>query len=546
LRPALRWARWALIFLLAFTFLRGAVWAMTFPSWYGPDEDYHFLYIERLTVEHSFPSKDKPFYPLEYPKATDSMKYHDYYGGPRPDFGTDDPKRSVRAVENLPESDRRGEQEGRGVGVVHPPLYHALGAVVNWALGDRSTFTRYAAIKWLTSLFGVLAVYAAWLLAAQLFRQEPLRLLVAFLVATQPMVALLSGIVNHDELLIATMTLAAAMLLFLLRTEPRARQGLWVGIPIALALLVKATALILIPIAAIAYAVQWLVNRDRGREVLRSMALAGGVVLVGAGWWYLGGLIFNSTLTGEVAGPVADSDAAPFTLGHTWSLAREWTGYTYRTYWFHHYWYEAPRSSPIYYLPGFIGALGALGLGLLAWSLRRTFLSRENPLLRQAAFLVLLALALYVPLLVVDLRHWYDGQGFSMTGGRYLLPAYAGVAALLVVGLRELFAERTQPVVFSALAALSALFCWKVWTVNYVHRYYGDSKASWQTIFRNMSFDRPEFVTATTLRVAVGLVFASLLGAVVCVAAGSRPPREGAVARGRAGLRRRRARAKTA
>lgn len=49
LRPIARWARWALVFLLAFTFLRGAVWAVTFPSWLGPDEDYHFLYIENLT-----------------------------------------------------------------------------------------------------------------------------------------------------------------------------------------------------------------------------------------------------------------------------------------------------------------------------------------------------------------------------------------------------------------------------------------------------------------------------------------------------------------
>jgi hypothetical protein len=277
------------------------------------------------------------------------------------------------------------------------------------------------------------------------------------------------------------------------------------------------------------------------------MALAGGVVLVGAGWWYLAGLVLNDTVTGQVmASPSADNPYG-VTLDRVWDLTREWTGHTYRTYWFHHFNYEAPKGSPFFYLPGYIGALGMLGLGVAAFRLRRTLLSAEQPVLRQCAFLVALVFALYLPLLVVDLKHWFDGAGFSMTGGRYLLPAYAGVAVLLIVGLRELIAERVQPVVFTGLAALAAFFCWKIWTGNYVHRYYGDKKASWETIFHNMSFDRPEFVTATSLRIAMGLLFASLIAAALCVAFGTRPPREGArVALRPPALRRRRERAEAA
>ena len=49
------------------------------------------------------------------------------------------------------------------------------------------------------------------------------------MVAVQPMVAYLAGIVNHDSALIAFCTLATAMLLFILRSPPRMAQGAWLG-----------------------------------------------------------------------------------------------------------------------------------------------------------------------------------------------------------------------------------------------------------------------------------------------------------------------------
>jgi hypothetical protein len=546
LRPVLRWARWALVFLLAFTFLRGAVWAVTFPAWFGPDEDYHFLYVENLTMRGEIPNNKTKLFSREYTLATNSMHYTEYGNRRRTTFDQDDPKRSVRELENVSDADRTGVEIGRGVGVVHPPLYHAAGWVVNASLGDASAFTRFTALRWMTSLFGVLAVYAAWLLAAQVFRQEALRLLVAFLVAVQPIIGILSGIVNHDMLLIAFETAAVAMLLFLLRSPPRARQGLWVGVPIALALLVKTTALVLIPIAGLAYAGQWLVNRQRGREVLRSLGLAAAVVLVGAGWWYIGGVVVNETITGKVNSPPTADTSTPFTPGEVWTLVKAWTGYTYRTYWFHNFWYEAPRNSPYFYIPAYIGAMGFLGLGMLAFRRWRELLSPERPLVRQLVLLVVLVFALYLPVLAVDIKHYYDGQGFSMVAGRYLMPAYAGVVVLLIAALRELFDRRAQPVVFSALAVLAAAFGWKVWTANYLYRYYGTEADSWSTLFRRMSFDRPEFVNATTLTIAMALLFASLLAALACVVAGHLPPGAGARVAAKLPRRRRRGPAEAA
>jgi hypothetical protein len=519
-----RWARWALVFLLAFTFLRGAVWAVTFPAFFGPDEDYHFLYAEYLTTQHALPDPDKELYPREYPRLVEAMHYDDYCCGPRITFDHHDPKYSLKVASHFPRSWREPFEMGRGVGVVHPPLYQASGALVNRSLDDYNVFTRFMAVRWMTSLMGVLAVFAAWLLAAQVFRSESLRLLVAFLVSVQPMIGLLSGIVNHDTLVIATFTLSMAFMLFLLRAPPAPRQGLWLGGAIALGLLTKSTCLVLIPLAGLAYAGQALAHRGQLRTVVRSALRAGIAIAVLAGWWYAYNLIEHGTLTGAVAESGKSSSPTPLTLDNLWTWTKQWTGFTYRTYWFHHSWSEAPRNASYFYLPGYVGLVGMAGVALLVARCRRDLLTTDRPLLRQALLLTITAVALYLSFLWVDIGHVRNGSGFSMTGGRYLLPAYAGVATLLVAGLRELVSRRAQPLVFSGLAAVAAWFCWSVYTRSYVHRYYGDDLQPWRTILRNMTFDRPEFVTVTTLRIAMALIFLTLVAAVVSVVAGNLPP----------------------
>lgn len=533
--PEVRWARWALVFLIAFAFLRGVLWGMTFPSFFGPDEDYHFLYAEYVTTQHALPDPDKYLYPREYPQLAIAMNY-DAYGLGQPAF-KGDPKASVRKLDRAPESWREPFERGRGVGVVHPPLYHAFAAGVNASLGEASVFTRYNAVKWLTAAFGALAVWGAWLLAAQVFRQEPLRLLTGFLVAAQPMVSLLSGIVNHDALLIALFTIALAFMMFVLRTPPNRRQGAWLGGAVALTLLVKGTALALLPLAGLAFLGQALAYRAAWREAARSAAVALGVVALLAGWWYVRSLVVYGSLTGATG---TDAAGAPVeaTLGDYWNWVKEWTGFTYRTYWFHHFFYEAPRGSVLFYVPGYVGLLGMLGLGTYAFRARRELLSPRRPRLRQAVLLTIGALALYLPLLWVDIQHRLDGAGFSMQGGRYLLPGYAGVVVLLIMGLRELVRPRAQPVVFTGLAMLAAWFMWKTYSTNYLYRYYGNADTPWGELFRHMSFDRPEFITPATIRILIGLMVASLAAAVVALVGGTRPPRSGEHA-GEAGARRR-------
>jgi 4-amino-4-deoxy-L-arabinose transferase-like glycosyltransferase len=514
LLPSSRWTKWALALLVVFTFVRGGMWAMTQPYFWAPDEDYHFLYVEYLTTQHALPDPDKPLYPDEYPLVIGAMKYDQYSSVARSDF-SGDPKASVRRLDHLPDRLRDPHVAGRGVAVVHAPLYYLTGALVNGALGDTSPFTRIAAVRWVSSAIGALFVFFAWLLAAQVFRREYLQLTVALLVAVQPMVGFISGIVSNDIAASAGFTAALALLLFILRTPPRAAQGLWVGGAIALALLTKSTALALLPLAALAYLGQGFTWRDRRREALRSAGIALGVVALLAGWWYVRSLIVYGSPTGQTTQVVPHGSGEP--LSHVFSIASEWTRLTYRTYWWHFYWWEAPRNSAWFFLPYAVGAVGGLGLVVAAWRYRRALLAVREPILRQAILMVLAILVLYVPPLAADILRRLNGSGFILVAGRFLLPAYPAAAALLVLGLRELFRRRLLPWACGIVMALATVFCWHIWTDTYVHRYFGN--AGWGELFRRMSFDRPEFVTPTTYWLAMIVMGVSLAGFFVALAA---------------------------
>jgi hypothetical protein len=519
LLPGRGWVRTALLLLLLFTLVRGLFWANMVPAFWGPDEDYHFLYADHLVTQNALPDPDKPLYPREYSVTTESILSNAYGGGPRTQF-EGDPRRSLEIVAALPDSAREPTAEGRGVGVVHPPLYHATAAVADWLTGDAPMQTRLAWVRYVTVLFGVLAVYAAWLLAAQVFRQPWLALFVAGFVAVQPMIGFLSGIANHDVALIAFYSLAVALMLFAVRTPPRMAQGAWLGAAMLLALLVKASALALLPLALVAYLGQAFTWRERRREVLKAALVAFGIVLVAAGGWYLHARLAYGSSTGAVsqAGPAEPGGTA--TLGQLITWAKEWTGLTYRTYWWHYIFWEAPARTFWYYVPALVGSVGILGLAGAAWAERRRLLDPANPRLRQIVLMVGAVVVLYLSFLVVDLQRRADGAGFYVNGGRYLLPAYAAAVTLFVIGLRHLVQRAARPLVFTVVSLLAVWFSLRVLEQQYLIRWFGDEGIG--ELLRRISFDRPPFVTQFTLWLLIIGSVASLIAFAVVLVRGAR------------------------
>jgi hypothetical protein len=517
--PAAGIVRVGLILILAFGLLRGGLFATTTPSYWGPDEDYHFMYVESLAHEHRLISPDRPLYTAEYSIVTDATQFNAYGSGGRTDFHGD-PKAVLHRLSRLPASARTPNVVGRGVGVVHPPLYHAVGALADLATDGKSGPTRMFWVRMVSALFGVLAIYGAWLLGAQVFRRRWPPLVVAFVVATQPMLGYLSGLVNHDIAVTAFYTLSLALICFLLRTPAAPRQGLWLGLAISLALLVKATALVLVPIAALALVFQALAYDRRWRTALHSAALAAGTIVVLAGWWYVHSRLSYGTFVGAAAtgnggaaGPVAKGQS----LGTYLQWTREWTGDIYKTFWFHFLNFEAPRGKWWYWAPAIMGVIGGLGLIGLIGERWRDFLSARWPQLRQALILALGALALYSAFLRVDLDHRAKGAGFFVNGGRYIIPAYPAMACLLVLGVLWLVRERARLLAFLVLCAGSGWFVWRIYDDHFVRRYFDADHVSFWEQLRRISFDRPEFITRTTLVVALVAAALTLAGALVAI-----------------------------
>lgn len=518
LTPPAGWARWTLIALLLLTLLRGGIWASTTPNFWGPDEDYHAMYADQVAREHRVIDQKYPLYSDEYSRTLDITEFNVYgSGGIRAFQG--DPKASIHVLARLPESERQGVAIGRGIGVVHPPGYYVLAGAVDATMLDKALPTRLFWMRMVSGLFGVLAVYGTWLLGSVVFRRSrALPLMAATIVALQPMIAFLSGLTSNDAPIIGTFTLAMAMLAFLCATPARARQGLWLGLAIAFAMAMKATALALLPLAAVALAFQGL-TYARWREVGRSALLAVGVIAVLIGWWYVRSRLVYHSFTGEIRTPVPDAPAAPAAvaqavshgLGDYVSWTRLWLADAYKTGWFHYQNFEAPGGHWYYFLPGGVTAAAILGVAGLLWTQRAWARAAEHPLVRQAVLLALATPALMLPFLVPDVRRLADGSTFLTNAGRFVLPAYPAGVVLAICGIAWLTRRQARPLVFAALTAGAAWFCWNVWSMNYADRYFGKTSLGEQ--LRRMSFDRPEFVTQTSLTITFVLIVA--LGAAI-------------------------------
>ena len=513
LRPPAGWARWVLVAILLLTFARGALWATTTPNFWGPDEDYHAMYADQMAREHRVIDRKYPLYSAEYSRTLDITEFNVYGSGGIRAF-TGDPKASIHTLAGLPESERQGTMIGRGIGVVHPPGYYTFAGAVDATMLDHALPTRLFWMRLVSGLFSVLAVYGTWLLGSVVLRRSVvLPLMAATIVALQPMIAFLAGLVSNDSAVIATFTLAMAMLAFLVATPARPRQGLWLGLAIAAAMAMKATALALLPLAAVALVFQGL-TYGRWREVGRSALVACGVIAVVIGWWYVHSRISYHSFTGEIIAPQPDTPpAAPAApkpgasgLGDYLSSTRTWLADAYKTGWFHYQNFEAPGGRWFYFLPGGVAAVTLLGLVGLLWTRRSWARAADHPLARQVVVLALAVPALALPFLVADVRRVADGSYFLTNAGRFVLPAYPAGVILAICAIGWLTSRQARPFAYGAITAGAAWFCWHTWSMNYADRYFG--KVGLGEQLRRMSFDRPEFVTQTSLTLLLVVIVA--------------------------------------
>ena len=237
--------------------VNAAAWALITPAWQGPDEPDHFAYLQTLAEQGELPDKQPGgagAFSSRSVVALDATRTYSVVGlsDTKPPWLPADEERYRERLAESPGS----EDDGGGYLVstsAHLPGYYGL-VLPGYLLADsQSTFSELTAMRLISALLAGLAALCTFLTVREL---APRRLwLVAaagFLVAFQPMVAFMFGVLNND----AGVNAAAALLVYLLVRG--LRRGLTVplaaalGITLALLTTMKGTGAALYPAAAFA------------------------------------------------------------------------------------------------------------------------------------------------------------------------------------------------------------------------------------------------------------------------------------------------------
>lgn len=253
-------------------------------------------------------------------------------------------------------------------------------------------------------------------------------LLAAVVTAFNPMFLFISASVNNDTMIIMLNSVVILLALQTIREGFDLRRSVLLAVLLGLATLTKLSALVLVPVIAIA--ALWVARRDKDWT---GLLVLGGAMFVAwasiSGWWYwrniqLYGELFGTQTMAAVAGIRTDT----FTIG---SLFAEFEGFR-QGYWGVFGAFNIVTSPLVYALADFVVFIGIFGVMFLVAQLVSIqdfgFARREISLVLFLLGIVLLGIIAYI--------NWTSMTYASQ--GRLLFPYFAAISPLLAVGLVEI------------------------------------------------------------------------------------------------------------
>lgn len=516
LLPRSGWGRTALLFLVLFTLLRSVLWASVQPAWLAPDEDYHWLYVNYLVEKGTVPQLNGPFYNQEIFKEVSVLQQGAYLAGPRTTY-SGGPHAMLDQLGGPSTSRTPAPPPPRPV--LHPPAYYLPDVVIDNVLWSKDGLTRLTAMRYYSAALGALTVFFAWLLAAQVLAREWQQLGAAALVSLQPILAFSASTMTNDVGVAVTLTATLAWCAWMLRGPPASRQGIGLGVLFAIAIMVKATMLSLVIVIAVTMAMLYRTYPDARGELKRMLVWVVGIPAVLAGWWYVRLLIVTHSILGERGSLTASHGAHGPGLLHAPSVAWQWISAVYRGYWFDYLVYEVRTQDLWFWLPVIGMVIAAAGFVLMIRDVR-TQLRPRGAEMRIVLLLVLTALVLVIPPLALDVLRGTEGLPFTTVQGRFLTPAYPGLAVVAVLALRRLtgWSRWAFPALTGVVVAVAFAFYCHTWIVYVLERFYGPVQGHWLRALFHASFDKPAFITQNSLAgIALAALACFLVAAVVTV-----------------------------
>lgn len=457
--------------LLVIAFIQAFAWAVVLPAFEAPDEESHFGDVQRTVETRSVNWSAIGTAPPWTSFSTEEIDARGYSSvsalafnpAMRPWVTPVDEQRWESIAADLRDAQR--SDGGYTAAMTNPPLYYLYEALFYAPLEHSDIFTRVFVMRLGTIPFLLVAVLAAWLLAGEVFgRRRWLQTLTAGVVALQPMLAQLSGIVDPDAMIAAEFTVALWLAAVVVnRGLTRWRIAASLGLIVAAALTHGRALPVAIPLV-LAVAIRWWPAAVRRGRKARAAAIGGAWLTVLAGVF----VSLHYTLHGDV----------------TADRTRQFASYLWQFY--------LPRPSFMMPSPGpkwgvrdvfvdrFWSSFGQLDVtlapGLLHWVARATVLfvlaatiavlvavvRRRAPQVRALALLVAVSALALVWSLHVAAWHDLPISGDPILTGRYIVPllpvAGLGLAAIAVTLPRRVGAAVGVLVLGAELVmALSAL-----------------------------------------------------------------------------------------
>ncbi len=404
--------------ILVLYFALGIIYSVITPVFEAPDEPGHLAFIYYLVENHSLPSESDPARPGYVPT-----------GG-------------------------------------HPPLYYILGALVTaWIVPSepiayltnpyfeygpeslgvnvfqhsaeedfpyRGTALAVHILRVLGLLLGVGTIVATFQLARTLFpKDRSVPLGAAALVAFLPEFIFISASVNSDNLVNFFCALSLVQIVRVgIGQARRGRDLMWLGVLVGLANLSKASALILLPPAALAVLAAY---KDLGwRALWRNSVISGAAFFATAGWWYIRNFaLYGDALAGHwwARAYISGIRTEPLTL----ERAQDFVLSVFASFWAVFGWGNIAVAKSVYQL---LSLAVVLSLAGVCYRVLRHW--REPQFPRSGIAL----LALTVIGITLLLFYYLYGGAVTVDQGRYLFPALAPLAIFFIFGLGAFFSGR--------------------------------------------------------------------------------------------------------
>ncbi len=351
--------------------------------------------------------------------------------------------------------------EGVGYEAHQPPLYYFLAAVFYHLFGGAGK-----GVRLLSTLCSAGVVWLVWLSLRRIAPERPLLALSGMgFAAFLPMHIAIGSAVGNDALtnLLFAGVLYALLVQFTQGAPKTPLHALFLGGLLGLALLTKATAVMLVPVVLLGLVWGARLQGQSWGGALRDAGIALAVAALLSGWWFVrnavlyGDPLLQRTFLEVFKGTAKAEDFLQ--QGATWGqylqLVADWT---FRSFWFA---YGTPATARTG-LPNFLpdSVYWGLGAWMLASLVGLVLRLRERMPVGVRAWLGLSALVFALVLVgfALFIRVFFQAQG------RYFYPALMPISVFLALGWERLFPEARRPLAQGGLVvvlALLAIGCWR-------------------------------------------------------------------------------------